>query len=285
MEIAAQSGKTVLVTGATSGIGLEAAVKLARAGAEVTIVGRDPAKTSAAVAEVKRRAGVAAESMLADFSSQASIRAFASEFLARHQKLDVLINNAGGASATRKVTADGIEQTFAVNHLGYFLLTNLLLERIAASAPARIVNVSSVGHYRGTLDFDNLQFEKGGYGIRSAYARSKLCNVLFTRQLAKKLVGRGVTVNAVHPGVVATNIWTSAPRWTQPIFALARLFMLSAEQGGETLVNLAANPALEGKSGLYFDRFTERTPSRLARDDGLAERLWTESARLTSAAE
>jgi NAD(P)-dependent dehydrogenase (short-subunit alcohol dehydrogenase family) len=268
-------GKTILVTGATSGIGLEAAAALARAGANVTIVGRDPAKTAAAQA----RSG-AAESLLCDFASQAQVRKLAAEFRARHERLHVLVNNAGSVSEKRTVTEDGIETTFAVNHLGSFLLTNLLLDLLVRSAPARIVNVASVGHYRGTLDFDDLGFERGGYQIMRAYSRSKLANVLFTRALSRRLAGKGVTVNAVHPGAVTTAIWDRAPRWAQPILAVGKLFMRSAAGGAEPLVHLAASPVVEGKNGLYFDRFDEKPPSRLASDDALAERLWTESARL-----
>src|SRR5690625_2200882 len=200
-------GQTVLVTGATSGIGLEAAVMLARAGASTVIVGRNPAKTESVLADIKRRANPdTVEPMLCDFASQTDIRRFAAEFLARYSRLDVLINNAGGVHSRRTLTEDGIETTFAVNHLGYFLLTNLLLERLMASVPARIVNVASHLHYKGTLDFDDLGFEND-YTILRAYARSKLANVLFTRLLARRLEGTGVTVNAVHPGTVASHIW------------------------------------------------------------------------------
>ncbi len=280
MPVPDLSGKSILVTGATSGIGLEASVALARAGAQVTMVGRDAQRTAAALADVRQRsASGAVESMLCDFSSQASIRTLAADWLARHEKLDVLVNNAGTVSEKRTLTADGIETTFAVNHLGYFLLTNLLLDRIVASAPARIVIVASTGHFRGTVDFDDLGYARG-YRIMKAYARSKLANVLMTRELARRLQGKGVTVNALHPGGVATNIWSVAPRWAQPVLALAKLFMLSPAEGAQTIVYLAASPEVEGKTGLYFEKNWPKAPSRLAQDDALAERLWTESARL-----
>ena len=273
--------KTVLITGATSGIGLEAAVELARGAAALVLVGRDPARTGAALAEVKARSGSSnVESLLCDFSSQASVRQLAADYRARHQRLDILINNAGGVSTRRLLTVDGIEQTFAVNHLGYFLLTNLLLDLVIKSAPARIINVASTGHYRGTLDFDDLGFERG-YQILKAYTRSKLANVLFTRRLARQLEGRGVTVNAVHPGGVATNIWSGAPGWSQPILAVAkRLFMITPAQGAQTITFLATSPAVADMTGLYFEKNQQKTPSKLAQDDALAERLWIESARL-----
>ncbi len=276
------SGKTILVTGATSGIGLEAAVTLAGAGAQTVLVGRDPAKTEAVLAEVKRRSGSdTVEAMLCDFSSQAAIRRFAAEFRAGHQRLDVLINNAGTVKSKRTLTEDGIETTFAVNHLGPFLLTILLLDLIKASAPARIVTVSSVAHYRGTMDFNDLG-HKHGYHIMKAYSRSKLANVLFTRELARRLEGTGITANALHPGMVATHIWDGAPLWTQPILAIVKkFFMISPATGAEAITYLAASPEIEGKSGLYFDRKHLKEPSSLAQDDEAARRLWEESARLT----
>ncbi len=275
------AGKTVVVTGATSGIGLEVAVLLARAGANTVIVGRDPAKTEAVLADIKRRAGSEeVEAMLCDFSLQAAIRRFAAEFRERHARLDVLVNNAGSVFASRTLTEKGIEKTFAVNHLGSFLLTNLLLDLLRASAPARIVTVASVAHTRGDLDFDDLNFDRG-YRIMRAYSRSKLANVLFTRALARRLEGSGVTANAVHPGTVATHIWDGAPTWMRPIFAvIKRLFMLTPAAGAEPVAWLAASPDVEGDSGLYFDREQPKEPSEPARDDALAERLWRESARL-----
>ena len=273
-------GRRILVTGATNGIGLEAALALGAAGAELILVGRDAQRTEAARKAVQERAKVEVVGMLCDFASQASIRAFAADFCARYDRLHVLVNNAGTVNAERKLTEDGIEATFAVNHLGYFLLTQLLLERVRAGAPARIVNVSSTGHYGATLDFNDLGFEKD-YDIMAAYRRSKLGNVLYTRLLARKLAGSGVTVNALHPGGVATNIWTGAPGWAAPLLWLAKRFMLSPAQGAETITYLAASPEVEGKTGLYFEKNRERAPSELAQNDALAERLWVESERLT----
>jgi NAD(P)-dependent dehydrogenase (short-subunit alcohol dehydrogenase family) len=277
-------GKTVLVTGATSGLGLEASVTLARMGAEVVLVGRDRLKGEAAVTTVKRRSGSGAVSlMLCDFASMTQVRALAAEVIAAHPKLHVLVNNAGTVHAHREVTEDGVERTFAVNHLGAFLLTNLLLDLITRSAPARVVTVTSVAHRSGDMPFDNLQFEDGGYSIMRAYARSKLANVLFTRELARRLAGTGVTANCLHPGAVATNIWSHAPWYTQPLLAAAKLFMLRVEKGAERLVFAAASPELEGRSGGYYERNREVTPSRLAQDDAIGAELWRRSAILAGA--
>jgi NAD(P)-dependent dehydrogenase (short-subunit alcohol dehydrogenase family) len=272
-------GKNILVTGATSGIGREASVELARRGARVVLVGRDRARTEGAVAQVRSRSGSAEVShLLCDFSSQASIRRLAAEVLARHDRLDVLVNNAGGVNKTRQVTVDGIEMTFAVNHLGYFLLTNLLRDLLVRSAPARVVTVASVGHRQGTLDFDDLGYERG-YSIMRAYGRSKLANVLFAAELARRLAGTGVTSNSLHPGSVATNIWSGAPLWAKPIIQLFfRPFFLSAEEGGATIVQLAASPELEGVTGKYFEKGKPVEPAPLARDEALAKRLWEVSA-------
>lgn len=273
--------KTILLTGATHGIGREAAVALARLGARMVLVGRDPARTEATVADVKARSGSQDVShLLCDFSSQAEIRKLAEEFLARHDRLDVLINNAGGVNKRRRLTVDGIEATFAVNHLGYFLLTNLLLDRIVRSAPARIVTVASIGHRRGTLDFDDLGFERG-YGLMRAYTRSKLANVLFAGELARRLAGTGVTSNSLHPGRVATNIWSGAPLWAKPIIQLLlRPSFISPEEGAKTLVQLATDPALEGVTGKYFEFHKPVDPAPLAQDQALARRLWQVSTDL-----
>jgi len=273
--------KTVLLTGATSGIGLEASVAMARMGARVVMVGRDAAKTARKVDEVRRRSGAASvDSLLCDFSSQAQVRRLAAAFRAWHDKLHVLVNNAGTVFVKRTLTEDGVEATFAVNHLGPFLLTNLLLDLLVASAPARVIVVASVSHSGGTLDFNDLGFERR-YQIMAAYGRSKLANVLFTRELAKRMDGTGVTVNCLHPGTVATNIWNRAPIWTRPIFAVAkRVAMISPTAGAQTIVYLATSPEVAGKTGLYFEQNRPKLPSRLAQDDAVALRLWEESARL-----
>jgi len=279
-------GKTVLVTGATSGIGLEASVALARQGARVIMVGRNQAKTEAARADVASRSGSKEVSyLLADFASQASVRALADAVRSRADRLDVLVNNAGGVNKARTVTADGIETTFAVNHLGYFLLTNLLLDLVVKSAPARVVTVASVGHRRGTLDFEDLGFERGGYSIMRAYSRSKLANILFANELARRRAGSGVTSDSLHPGSVDTNIWSGAPLWAKPIIqVLLRPFFISAEKGGERIVQLAASPELEGVTGKYFEDGKVVDPAPLARDASLATRLWDVSARMVGLA-
>ena len=273
-------GKRVLITGATSGIGQESAVGLARLGARVTMVGRDAQKTEAAMADVKARSGSSEVSyLLCDFASQPDIRHLAEQVVAKLDRLDVLINNAGGVNKERRLTADGIEATFAVNHLGYFLLTNLLTDLLVRSAPARVVTVASEGHRAGRLDFDDLGFEKGGYRIMRAYARSKLANVLFANELSRRLAGTGVTSNSLHPGAVATNIWSGAPGWAKPlIHLLFRPFFLSIEKGAEPIIRLAASPDLEGVTGRYFDRDKEVAPAPPACDEALAKKLWTVSA-------
>lgn len=274
--------KTILLTGATSGIGYEAAIALAREGHRVVMVGRDEQKTARCVLEVQAKSGSPhVESLLGDFASQKSIRALADAYRAKYDRLDVLINNAGTVFDRRTVTGDGIEATFATNHLGYFLLTNLLLDLLEKSAPSRIVVVASVGHYRGTMNLDDLGFEQGGYSIMGAYQRSKLGNVMMTRGLVKRLEGKNVIVNALHPGVVNSNIWEGAPTWAKPILALGRsLFMISPEQGAKTITYLATSPEVEGKTGLYFEKNKPRTPARLARDEALVEQLWQRSASM-----
>jgi NAD(P)-dependent dehydrogenase (short-subunit alcohol dehydrogenase family) len=228
-----------------------------------------------------RSSNSAVELLLCDMASLARVRQLARDVLARCDRLDVLVNNAGSVYVERTLTEEGLESTFAVNYLSAFLLTNLLLDLLRKNAPARVVNVSSSGHFRGTMDFEDLGFEQG-YQIMRAYSRSKLALVLFTRELARRLAGSGVTVNALHPGAVATNIWNRAPAAARPIFAvLKRVAMISPAAGAESIVYLATSPELRDTTGLYFDRTVAKAPSRLARDDALASRLWDESLRLT----
>jgi NAD(P)-dependent dehydrogenase (short-subunit alcohol dehydrogenase family) len=275
------AGRTILITGATSGIGLEAAVALARLGAQVSVVGRSEERIATARQEIQRRSGVDVHSYICDFASQSAIRKLAAEVIRDCARLDVLVNNAGGVNNRRSMTGDGVERTFATNHLGYFLLTNLLLGLIKRSAPARIVSVSSIGHRRGTLDFDDLNFDHERYGIMKAYCRSKLANVLFSNELARRLAGSGVTSNSLHPGRVATNIWSGAPLWSKPLIALLlRPTFITAEAGSKTIVHLAASPEVEGVTGRYFEDNKESTPAPTALDDDAGRRLWKVSERL-----
>jgi retinol dehydrogenase 14 len=277
--------KTILITGASRGIGFEAAVALARLGARVVLVGRDRARTDAAIEAVRFRTSARATSYVCDFSSQASIRELAAAVRRDHPTLHVLVNNAGGVHKRRSVTVDGFETTFATNHLGYFLFTNLLLDLIVASAPARIVTVASIAHRSGTIRFDDLGLEHG-YGIAKAYNQSKLANVLFASELARRLGGTGVTSNSVHPGSVDTNIWTGIPLWAKPLVALVlRPWFLTPEAGGATVVQLAASADLDGVTGRYFEKQQAVAPAPAAQDPATARRLWQVSARLVGLAD
>jgi retinol dehydrogenase 14 len=271
--------RTVVVTGGSAGIGLESALQLGAEGHRLVLVGRNELKLTHA-AEAVRAAGAAhVETFAADFASLGSVRTLALNLLDRVERIEVLISNAGTVYAHRTVTGDGIEATFQVNHLAGFLLTELLKPRLASSAPSRVVITSSVAHFGGTLDFEDLGFEHG-YSIMRAYSRSKLANALYARSLAAELTGSGVTVNAVHPGDVATDIWSGAPWWARPLVALAKLRMLSPAEGGRALTHLAVSADVEGVTGQYFDRFTARSGSPASRDADLAARLRAESARL-----
>jgi retinol dehydrogenase-14 len=275
--------KTYVITGASDGIGLESADQIAAAdrGCRLVLVGRDPARTAAAVGRIRQaHPDCRVDSFLCDFADQHAVRRLAADLLSACERIDVLLNNAGTVFASRTLTDDGIEATFAVNHLAGLLLTELLRERLVESAPARVVFTSSAGHFRGTLDLDDLGFERG-YSLMRAYSRSKLANVLHTRLLARQLDGTGVTVTCLHPGAVATNIWSRAPWYARPVLAVAkRLRMVSPAEGGARLTHLALSPDVEGESGGYYDHDRLTEPSELARDDALGQRLYDVSRRL-----
>jgi len=279
------TGRTVLVTGGNAGLGLETAVALAAMGATVTITSRDEARGAAAVVEIRERTGVEVEVMALDLASAASIRAFAAAFLAVHDTLHVLVNNAGLILSERTETEDGFETTFGVNHLGHVLLTDLLLDRLIESAPSRIVVVASEAHkfaYDG-LRFDDLQCH-GRFVSYRVYGRSKLANIAFVRSLARRLEGTGVTVNAVHPGSVATRFARDGDTrfLTAITTAMARPFSRTPEEGARTQVWAASAPELADVTGAYLvnEARADRRLSRAARDDEAAERLWAVSREL-----
>jgi NAD(P)-dependent dehydrogenase (short-subunit alcohol dehydrogenase family) len=275
-------GKTCVVTGATSGIGQETAVGLARKGARLILVGRDADRGEASVAAVKAASGNRhVELALADLASLDSVRALASDILERAPSLALLVNNAGVVNLKRETTVDGFETTFAVNHLAHFLLTRLLLERLVASAPARIVNVASEGHRFGRVDLDDLQTESRKYSWMRVYGASKLANVLFTYELARRLEGTGVTANCLHPGAVATRLGMNNGRLGRMVVPLLRPFFLTPAQGAETSIFLAASDRVAGVTGEYFARCAPKQSSRASRDVELAWGLWEASNRLT----
>ncbi|EYF05172.1 oxidoreductase, short chain dehydrogenase/reductase family [Chondromyces apiculatus DSM 436] len=276
-------GRVVVITGATGGIGKAAAIALAQQGASVVLVARDMGRGEEVRAAVREATGKEAELLLADLGVQAEVRRLASELLERFPKIHVLLNNAGVVNLKREVTIDGLEATFAVNHLGPFLLTNLLLERLQESAPARIVNVSSDAHTFGALDLDDLQSERR-YGVARVYGISKLCNILFTRELSRRLAGSGVTVNSLHPGAVATGLGGNNGPWAKRVLKLLRPFFLTPEKGADTAVYLASSPEVEGVTGEYFVKRKVRRPSNAALDDATAKKLWDASLKLTGLA-
>jgi NAD(P)-dependent dehydrogenase (short-subunit alcohol dehydrogenase family) len=281
--LARVKGKIAIVTGATSGIGRVTARELARAGAEVVLVGRDAARGEEEALEIRRTTGNALVSVLiGDLASQASVRRLAASYLAKHDRLHVLVNNAGAIFGDRTVTDDGIERTFATNHLAYFLLTNLLLDALKASAPARVVNVASGVHRGAKLDFDDLQFERRTYVPMQAYAQSKLANVVWSAELARRLEGTKVTSNALHPGVIASNFGASGPGWMRFGVKLVAPFLMSTEKGAETTTYVATSPDLESVTGKYFEKKKATEPSAAARDASAGPRLWSISEELTS---
>jgi NAD(P)-dependent dehydrogenase (short-subunit alcohol dehydrogenase family) len=272
------TGKTCLVTGANSGIGKVTARRLAEMGGRVVMVCRSRERGQRALDEIRRSNGDAKlELLCCDLSSQKAIRNLAMEFIERYDRLHVLVNNAGLMMRRRTLTEDGLESTFAVNHLAYFLLANLLLDVIKISAPARIVNVASIAHMTGTINFDDLQGEKSYSGM-AAYRQSKLANILFTYELARRLEGTRVMVNCLHPGVIATNIARDMPK----VVDLAlRAFFTSPEKGADTTVYLASSAEVEGVTGKYFDDGEEARSNEESYNKDVARRLWEVSSRLT----
>ncbi|HSB96800.1 MAG TPA: SDR family oxidoreductase, partial [Spongiibacteraceae bacterium] len=277
------SGKTALVTGGTNGIGKAAAIALARMGAEVVIVGRNRALAESTVAEIKRSTGnQKVDHLVADLSVQAEVRKVAADFLNSGRPLHILLNNAGAMFPQRVESIDGIEMTFALNHLGYFLLTELLLDRLRQSAPARIVNVASMAHKgaRNGMNFDDLEGRKS-YAAFGAYGQSKLANILFTRELARRLQGSNITVNCLHPGFVATR-FAHANAIYNIAMTLMRPFQRSIAKGSQTSIYLCAAPEVANISGEYFADCKVATPTPYGRDDNAAKKLWDISEQMVA---
>lgn len=275
-------GKIVLVTGANTGIGKVTALELARKRATVVMVARNQAKGEATLAEIKAETGNNdVHLMVADMASQASIRALATAVRERFDRLDVLVNNAGATNAERQESPDGIELTFAVNHLGYFLLTNLLLDLLKASAPSRVVSISSAAHRFGAIRFDDLQFKKRPYREWPAYGQSKLANLLFTYELARRLEGNGVTANAVHPGTVNSEFFAGMKGMMKVIPFLMKPFLISPQNGAATAIYLASAPELAQMSGQYFERLQPKRSSEASLDRAAAAQLWQISEQMT----
>jgi retinol dehydrogenase 14 len=274
------AGRTVLVTGGTGGIGRATALGLATMGAHLAITGRDRGRAEDAAGEIRAAGGGQVDVFVADLSCQSEVRRLADEALRRLSRIDVLVNNVGGSWNTRQVTADGLERTFALNHLAPFLLTNLLLDRLIQSAPARVVTVSSNAHAQGRIDFGDLQGERSYSGAR-AYSQSKLANVLFTYELARRLQGTSVTANALHPGVVRTSFGAEDPggvqRWLVPF---VRPFMKAPAQGAATSIHVASAPELEQVTGCYFANRKPTRSSKRSYDQAVAARLWRVSTDL-----
>jgi retinol dehydrogenase 12 len=276
------NGKVCVVTGATSGIGKATATALARQGAQVVLVGRDRGRGEATAAALGAVAATPPRLEIADFASMAQVRALADR-LGTLDRIDVLVNNAGFVAGQHRVTADGFEEVLAVNHLAPFLLTNLLLAKLTASAPARVITVASDAHTAARLDLDDLQLEHGWDSWRS-YANSKLANILFTRELARRLAGTKVTANCAHPGVVRTGFGREGSPLLGLAITVGRPFLLSPERGASTIVYLATSADVAGATGGYYVKSQLRQPSRAARDDPTAQRLWQLSEELTGLA-
>jgi NAD(P)-dependent dehydrogenase (short-subunit alcohol dehydrogenase family) len=274
-------GKVCVLTGSTSGIGRVAAERLARMGARLVLIARDKARGEAMMAELRAGAPRAAHSIYyADLLRLSEMKRVAAEIAAAEPRIDILINNAGALFSHRGVTEDGFERHFALNHVSYFVIANKLRERLVAAAPSRVVNTASGAHQGAKLDFDDLQLSRRYNGM-TGYQRSKLCNILFTRELARRWSGTGVTANCLHPGFVATRFGDRSGGLLSYGVRIAKLFAISPARGAETIVYLASSPEVAGVSGKYFYKCKPVTPSREAEDDEAAKRLWAETSRLT----
>jgi NAD(P)-dependent dehydrogenase (short-subunit alcohol dehydrogenase family) len=274
-------GNVALVTGGTSGIGKATATALAAMGADVVVVGRNRERGEQAAAEIRARTGGRVDLALSDLASQAEVRALAEGFRRRYDRLDVLVNNAGLVQSTRTESPDGIETTFAINHLAPFLLTNLLLDVLKESAPSRIVTVSSEAERWGNVDFEDLQSRKKYRGF-PVYGMTKLANIMFTYELAERLKGTGVTATCMHPGAVNTRFGADSTGPMTILFRLSKPFMRTPEQGADTLIWLASSPEVEGLSGRYYSDRKPIEPKKIAQDPEARRRLWEESERLTA---
>ena len=276
-------GKVVVITGGTSGIGQVAAERLAEMGARIVLVARDQARADATLERLRLTGGEAEHTArLADLSSIAATKQVAAEIAAAEPRIDVLINNAGALFNRRQLSPDGLEMTFAVNHMAYFVLTEGLRGRLATTPRARVVSTASAAHQGARLDLDDLQSAKAYSGF-AVYGRSKLCNILWTRELARRFESVGVTANCLHPGFVATRFGDGSGGFLQSLMPLAKLMAISPQKGAETIVYLASSPDVASTSGLYFYQDKPDTPSPQARDDVAAARLWAESERLEAA--
>lgn len=278
-------GKVVVITGATSGIGLIAAEELAQKGARMVMVARDKSRGEQAVARLRTLApGIHHTVHYADLSRLSEMKRVAGEIAAAEPRIDVLINNAGAIFNSRQVTEDGMELTFALNHMSYFVMALGLRDRLAASMPARVINTASDAHKGKQLDFNDLQSSRGFRGFNT-YGRSKLSNILFTRELARRWAGTGITVNSLHPGFVSTRFGDESGGPFSYAIRAAKLFAISPEKGAETIVYLASSPDVSGVSGEYFYKCRPATPTREAQNDDSARRLWQETAKLAGIGE
>ena len=273
-------GKTVVITGGTSGIGEVAALELAQMGARIVLVARDKSRAEATLARLRKRGSALVHAVhYADLTRLAEMKRVATQIAAVEPRIDVLINNAGAMFGARRITQDGLERTFALNHMAYFVMTEGLCARLAGAGDARIVNTASDAHRGATLDLSDLQSEQGS-GAMQAYGRSKLCNILFTRELARRLHGSGITANCLHPGFVATRFGDQSGGLISHMIWLAKFLAISPAEGARTIVHLASSPEVAGISGKYFYKCRATTPSPAAQDDQAALLLWERSAKL-----